>query len=177
MRADAGSLPAHRSAVWSLVFRAAYRLIRLLDPLLRSWLANGWPGLDGIVDLGTVGRRTGRPRRILATLITVDGHGYVGHPNGPSSWTKNIAAAGWVEVDPSGPSGPRYAVAPLPPGPERDGVIRATWAQQPFPANLLYRAAGRHVAAVGTYYRLDPIVADAPSTAAARGDPPAEGAT
>ena len=107
---------------------------------------------------------------MLVTLITVDGRGYVGHPNGPSSWTTNIEAAGWVEVDPSGPSGPRYAVAPLTPGPERDAVIRATWTQQPFPANLLYRAARRHVAAVGIYYRLDPIVADAPSTAAAHGD-------
>jgi hypothetical protein len=128
------------------------------------------------VDLRTVGRRSGRPRRILVTLITVDRQGYVGHPNGPCSWTRNIAASGWVEVDPSGPSGPRYEVAPLPPGPERDAVIRATWTQQPFPANLLYRAAGRHVAAVGTYYRLDPIVAGAHSTAAAHGDTSDEGA-
>jgi hypothetical protein len=158
------------------VFRVSYRLIRLLDPLLRSWIANGWPGLEGIVELGTVGRRTGRPRPMLVTLMTVDGHGYVGHPNGPSSWTKNIAAAGWVEVDPSGLSGPRHAVVPLPAGPERDAVIRATWTQQPFPANLLYRAAGRHVAAVGTYYRLDPIVAGAHSTAAAHGDTSDEGA-
>jgi hypothetical protein len=159
------------------VFRVSYRLLRLLDPLIASSLANGLPGLDGVVELRTVGRLTARPGRVLVTLITVDGHAYVGHPNGPSSWTRNIAAAGLVEVDPSGPSGPRYAVVPLTPGPERDAVIRATWTQQPFPANLLYRAAGRHVAAVGTYYRLDPIVADAASTVApAPGDPPDEGA-
>jgi hypothetical protein len=176
MRDAAAPLPARRSAAWSVVFRVSYRLIRLLDPLLASWIANGFPGLDGIVELRTVGRRSGRPRRILVTLITVGGHGYVGHPNGPSAWTKNIAAAGWAEVDPSGPAGPRYAVVPLAGGAERDAVIRATWTQQPFPANLLYRAAGRHVAAVGTYYRLDPIVAGAHSTAAAHGDTSDEGA-
>ena len=159
-------LPARRSEAWSVVYRASYRLIRLFDPLIVSWLANGWPGLDGVVELRTVGRRTGLPRRILATLMTVDGHGYLGHPNGPSAWTTNIEAAGWVYVDPSGPSGPRYAVVPLSPGPERDSVIRATWTQQPFPANLLYRLARRHVAAVGTYYRLDPIDAETPSTPA-----------
>jgi hypothetical protein len=156
-------LPERRSAAWSVVFRASYRLIRLLDPLIASWIANGLPGLEGVVELRTVGRRSGLPRRMLVTLMTVDGHGYVGHPNGPAEWTRNIAAAGWVEVDPSGPTGPRYAVHILPAGAERDAVIRATWTQQPFPANLLYRAARRHVAAVGVYHRLDPMAVTAAS--------------
>jgi F420H(2)-dependent quinone reductase len=151
------ALPVRRSATWSAVFRVSYRLIRLFTPLLESWRANGLPGLDGVVELRTVGRRTGTPRRILVTLITVGGSGYVGHPNGHAPWTLNVEAAGWVDVDPSGPSGPRYAVSTLAAGPERDAVIRATWTQQPFPANLLYRAARRHVAAVGVYCRLDPI--------------------
>lgn len=178
---DQQPLPARRSGAWSLVYRASYRLIRLFDPLIVSWLANGWPGLDGVVEVRTVGRRTGLPRKTLATLMTVDGHGYVGHPNGRSAWTTNIEAAGWVDVDPSGPSGPRYAVVPLSLGPERDSVIRATWTQQPFPANLLYRLARRHVAAVGTYYRLDPIVTGTPSTlstpATESDDPPSPPAT
>ncbi len=143
--------------MWSAVFRVSYRLIRLFAPLLESWRANGLPGLGGVVELRTVGRRTGTPRRILVTLITVGGRGYVGHPNGHAPWTLNVEAAGWVDVDPSGPSGPRYAVVTLAAGPERDAVIRATWTQQPFPANLLYRAARRHVAAAGVYHRLDPI--------------------
>jgi hypothetical protein len=177
------ALPARRSAIWSAVFRVGYRLVQLLDPLIRSWLANGLPGLGRTVELRSVGRRTGRPRSVLLTLLTVDGRPYLGHPNGPVAWTANIRASGWAELDPPGPAGPRYAVVPLEPGPERDAVIRATWWQQPFPANLLYRAAARHVAAVGVYHRLDPLppasgaaVARPSSAKVPDPDPPAEGA-
>ena len=151
------SLPARRSAFWSVTFRASYRLIRALDPLIRSALANGLPGLDGIIELRTVGRRSGRQRRTLLTLLTVGDRWYVGHPNGPAAWIRNAEAAGWVEIDPAGARGPRFALVRLPDGPERDAVIRATWTQQPFPANVLYRAARRHVAAVGVYHRLEPL--------------------
>jgi hypothetical protein len=68
----------------------------------------------------------------------------------------NGEAAGWVEVDPARSRGARQRLVRLPPGPERDAVIRATWSQQPFPADVLYRAARRHVAAVGVYHRLEP---------------------
>ncbi|MDQ3127141.1 MAG: hypothetical protein M3Q66_01610 [Chloroflexota bacterium] len=160
---DAGSpdpLRPRRSAVWAVVWRILYRLIRVLDPLLRSWIANGLPGLDGVVELRFPGRRTGRPRRILITLLRHDGHWYVGHPNGLTNWQRNIEAAGWVDVEPSGADGPRFAVTRLEHGPERDAVIRATGTQQFFPANVIYRAAQRHVAAIGIYHRLDPISGD-----------------
>jgi len=160
------SLTARRSRVWSLVFRVSYRLIRLLDPLIRSWVANGAPGLDGIVELRTVGRRSGRPRRTLVTLLNVGERFYVGHPNGEAEWLANILAAGWADVDPPGAGGPRYSVDRVSPGAERDAVIRATWTQQPFPANLLYRVARRHVAAAGEYVRLTPTRADGPLPAA-----------
>lgn len=157
--APAGSeLRPRRSAAWSLVFRGAYRLLRLIDPLLRSWLANRLPGLDGIVEIGTVGARTGRRRSSLLTLLVLDGRGYVGHPNGAAAWIRNATAAGWLEIDVDG-APQRRAFTVLPDGPERDAVIRATWRQQPFPANLLYRAASRHVAAVGVFGRLDPLEA------------------
>jgi hypothetical protein len=81
-------------------------------------------------------------------------------PNGPPAWVRGIEGAGVEEVDAAGSLGSRFAVRTLAPGPERDAVIRATWSQQPFPANLIYRAARRHVAAVGVYHRLDPILAD-----------------
>jgi len=151
------SLPARRSAFWSVVFRASYRAIRVLAPLIRSAVANGLPGVDGIVELRYVGGRTGRPRRTLVTLLTVDDRWYVGHPNGAAGWVRNIESAGVVEVDPPGAHGSRFAVYRLDPGPERDAVVRATWTQQPFPADLLYRAARRHVAAVGVYHRLEPV--------------------
>jgi hypothetical protein len=157
-RAEA-ALPARRSAAWSLVFRVSYRLVRLIDPLIRSWIANGLPGLGGIVDVRTIGRRTGRPRRILLTLLRVGDAWYLGHPNGGAAWISNAEAAGRLEVEPSGAGGPGRRPVRLASGPERDAVIRATWRQQPFPANLLYRAAARHVAAVGIYLRLDPEAA------------------
>ena len=41
-------------------------------------------------------------------------------------------------------------------GVERDAVIFATADQQPFPGNLLYRVARRHILSEGRYFRLDP---------------------
>jgi hypothetical protein len=134
-----------------------YRGLRLLDPLIRSWIAGGGPGLDGVVQLRYTGRRTGLARSTLATIIDVDGRWYIGHPNGPSGWVRNVESAGFVEIEPAGALGARFRVVTLEPGPERDAVIRATLAQQPFPANLVYRAARRHVAAVGVYHRLEPM--------------------
>jgi F420H(2)-dependent quinone reductase len=154
------ALPARRSAFWSIVFRISYRAIRLLDPVIRSAIANGAPGLDGVVELRTIGRKTGRPRRTLLTLLRVDDRWYVGHPNGSAAWIRHAEAAGWVEIDPAGVHGRRFRPTLIGEGPEREAVIRATWTQQPFPANLLYRAARRHVAAVGIYHRLDPISMD-----------------
>lgn len=141
-----------------------YRVLRLLDPLIASAVANGLPGLDGVVDIRYPGRRTGRPRRTLVTILRHDGAWYVGHPNGPAPWVRNVEAAGWVEVDPPAAHGSRFAVVRLGAGPERDAVIRAACRQQPFPANLIYRAAQRHIAAVGVYHRLEPVAADRPTS-------------
>lgn len=153
---DRRPLRPRRSRLWSLVFRIGYRALRILDPLLRSWIANGLPGLTGVVELSFIGRRTGRTRRTLVTLLGSGGHWYVGHPNGEAEWIQNVEAAGWVAIEPAGRFGPRVGVSRVPPGEERDAVIRATVNQQPFPANVLYRAARRHVAAVGVYLRLEP---------------------
>jgi deazaflavin-dependent oxidoreductase (nitroreductase family) len=168
---DSTGLRPRRSAAWSITFRFFYRIIRLLAPLVRSAVANGLPGVNGIVEIRFVGRRTGRPRRTLVTLLNHDGAWYIGHPNGAAQWIRSAEAAGWVEVEPAGARGARHAIQRLPDGPERDAVIRATVRQQPFPANLLYRAALRHIAAVGVYDRLDPIDASATGETAAAGDP------
>jgi hypothetical protein len=150
-------LPARRSAAWTVAFRVMYRGLRLLAPLIRAAMAAGGPGLDGVVELRYVGRRSGRRRRTLATLLDVDGRWYVGHPNGPAAWVRNVEATGVVDIEPPGAHGSNFAVRRVDVGPERDAVIRATWSQQPFPANLVYRAARRHVAAVGVYLRLEPV--------------------
>jgi hypothetical protein len=137
-----------------------YRFLRLVDPFIRSWVANGAAGLDGIVELRVSGRRSGRSRSTLLTLLSAGGEWYVGHPNGDTEWTRNAEAAGVVRIDPPAAHGSAFRVVRLPPGPERDAVIRATRDQQPFPANLIYRAASRHIAAVGVYFRLVPAADD-----------------
>jgi hypothetical protein len=145
------------SRFWRVTFRVFYRFLRLVDPLIRSWLALGWPGMDGVVDLRVAGRRSGRPRRILVTLLGVGGRWYVGHPNGETPWTRNLDAAQTIEIDPPPPGAESVHPVRLARGPERDAVILATRVQQPFPGNLIYRAAGRHIAAVGVYFRLEPV--------------------
>ncbi len=150
-----------RSVVWTIVWRFLYRLIRLLDPLLRSWIANGMPGFDGVVELRFVGRRSGRPRHVLVTLLSQEGRWYVGHPNGLTNWQRNIEASGWVAVEPPAAHGSRFTVERLGSGPERDAVIAATGVQQFFPANVLYRRSRRHIAAVGVYHRLVPLTTGA----------------
>jgi hypothetical protein len=131
-----------------------YRFLRLMDPMIRAARARGAPGADGFVDLKVPGRQSGRPRSTLLTLLSVGEEKYVGHPNGDTQWTRNVEAAGVVHIDPPGVCGGTFSVVRLPPGPERDAVITATKTQQPFPANVVYRAASRHIAAVGVYFRL-----------------------
>ncbi|MBA2381672.1 MAG: hypothetical protein H0V73_06145 [Chloroflexi bacterium] len=166
------SLRPRRSAVWSLVFRAGYRLLRILDPLIRSWTANDMPGLSGVVEVRSVGRRTGRVRTTMITILRAQAGWYIGHPNGDAAWIRNAEASGWVEIEPPGAHGPRYRPERLAAGPERDAVIRAAIRQQPFPANLLYRAAQRHIAAVGVYHRLEPIAGPIQDASAPTVDPP-----
>jgi deazaflavin-dependent oxidoreductase (nitroreductase family) len=144
------------SAVWRFAFLAAYRLIRLMDPALRpAWRAN-LAGLGRTVDLVVVGRRSGRPRGTLLTLLSIEDTWYVGHPNGPSGWTRNLEAAGSAEVRMSDGGSRSVAAIRLLDGPERDRVVSLTPVQQPFPGNVLYALAQRHIHAVGAYFRLEP---------------------
>jgi len=139
---------------WRLFFRALYRLLRLLDPLLRWWWHSGTLGLARSVDVVVPGRRSGRARRILVTLLTVDGVGYVGHPNGQAPWIRNIEAAESFELAFADRRRSRVRAVCLHAGPEREAVIRATWTQQPFPGDVIYSLARNHIRAVGIYFRL-----------------------
>jgi deazaflavin-dependent oxidoreductase (nitroreductase family) len=130
-----------------------YGVLRLVDPVLRAW----WRafGIGITAQLTVRGRRTGRERSVLVGLLNVDGHQYVGHPNGPVDWTHNLAAAGQARVAQLPGVWATLRAVPLSNGPERDAVIAATARQQPFPGNLVYRAAQRHIRAVGVYFRLE----------------------
>ena len=142
-----------RSAFWTVALRVQYAVLRLVDPLVRwAWFSVG----IGITSRLTVrGRRSGRERSVLVGLLRVDGHWYVGHPNGEVGWTANLREAGRARIE-QRPESPFEVIAtPIDHGPERDAVIRATAAQQPFPGNLVYRAARRHILSEGRYFRLE----------------------
>jgi hypothetical protein len=128
-------------------------------------MRRGLPGFGRFVELQLVGRRTGRPRPVILTLLVLDGRWYVGHPDGAAPWVRNLQAAGAALLVWGSGRAVRVRAVPLEAGPERDRLIRATAWLQPFPASLLYRAARRHILAVGAYLRLEAIDPDAPQPA------------
>jgi hypothetical protein len=141
------------SRAWAFGFRAVYLLLGLLDPLFRMvWLQSG---LGNVIQVTIPGRLSGRPRRTLLGLLSTGGEWYLGHPNGPSQWTRNLdAAGGRLQLAWPGQPPVSFRADPLPPGPERERVILAT-NQHPFPGDLIYRLGRRHVLAAGRYYRLE----------------------
>lgn len=146
-------LPEPRaSGAWRRYLRVQYRLIRLLDPLIRAWW-RGY-GLGNVVELRLIGRRTGRPRRVLLGLLRDGDQWFLGHPNGDVPWTLNLEAAGQAELSLSWPGAFPIRAMRLPAGDLRDRAILAT-GQHVFPGNVVYRLARRHIRAVGTYFLIE----------------------
>ncbi len=113
-------------------------------------------GIGNTVEVRLPGRRSGQVRGVLLGLLSVDGRWYVGHPNGAAGWTRNLDAAEGRALLARRGGAPEHVTARLlRPGPEREQAILATW-QHPFPGDLIYRLARRHILAVGRYYRLEP---------------------
>ncbi len=121
-----------------------------------------------IEEVVIVGRRSGLERRLLLSLYDVDGRWYVGHPNGTSSWVRNLEAAGECVVIRRDGVPVRLAAVELDRGAERDAVLDAS-GRQPAPAGFVYRRARRHVDATGRYFRLTPIADGTPEAAAQAG--------
>ena len=146
-------LPTPRfSSGWHRWFPIQYRLIRLLDPLIRVvWRG---VGLGNVIELRVRGRRTGRVRRVLLGLLRDGDHLFLGHPNGHVAWTRNLEAAGEGELVARGSRPARIHARPLPNGELRDRAILAT-RQHVFPGNLVYRLAWRHIRAVGAYFEIE----------------------
>ena len=152
VQVDAGSLG------WRIAWRAMYAIVRHLGPVVRLFVAAEVPTFpDRILELGLVGRRTGRPRPVLVTLITLRGRWYVGHPNGRAGWLANLAAAESAPARLLGQAPVRVRSVPLGLGAERTAVILETARQQPILARQLYRAAQRHILRAGVYHRLEPV--------------------
>jgi deazaflavin-dependent oxidoreductase (nitroreductase family) len=139
------------SRLWAASFRLLFRLTpnRLVLRLTKHLK------VLPIAEVVIVGRRTGLARRYPLTVLDVGGRSYIGHPNGRSQWVRNLVAAGSATVV-RGAQPLTLRAIELDDCPERDAVVQAT-SQQPFPANLVYRGGRGHVAAVGTYFRLEPM--------------------
>jgi hypothetical protein len=146
-------LPAPKfSAVWHRYFPVQYRLIRLLDPLV-TLVWRGF-GLGNVIELRVEGRRTGRARRVLLGLLRDGEHLFLGHPNGDVAWTRNLEAAGGGAIVLRPPTQVRVRATRLPDGDLRDRAILAT-RQHPFPGNLVYRLARRHIRAAGAFFEIE----------------------
>jgi hypothetical protein len=133
-----------------------YAFIGFMDPLIRgSWQASG-AGLGNVVELRVAGRSTGVYRRALLTMLVDGDRWFLGHPNGDVNWTRNLEAAGTADLAFRRTAPITVRARRLEPGEERDRAIRAT-RQQPFPANIVYRLARRHIRAVGTFFAIEPV--------------------
>jgi hypothetical protein len=133
--------------------RLQYRLIRLLDPLVRP-LWRGY-GVGNIVELRVPGRRSGRPRRVLLGLLRDGDRWFLGHPNGDVPWTLNLEAADAADLSLAWPGAIPIRATRLPDGELRDRAILST-GQHLFPGNVVYRLARSHIRAVGTYFLIEP---------------------
>jgi hypothetical protein len=151
--------PIHTIGAWGAWWRGWYRLLRIVGSPLGRMAAN--PGFGNLVLLRVAGRRSGRERSLPLGLLTVRGRRYLGHPSGDTAWTLNLRAASSATIESARIPRTRFRPVLLAPGPERDGAVRASFRQHPFPGNAMYRLAGRHVAATGVFFRLDPAEAAA----------------
>jgi hypothetical protein len=150
------TLPEPRaSGAWRRYLRIQYRIIRMLEPVIRPFW-RGY-GLGNIVELRVVGRQSGTPRIFRLGLLQAGGHWFLGHPNGDVAWTRNLEAAGTAELVLSWPTTIPIRATRLPHGELRDQAILAT-SQQVFPGNVVYRLARRHVRAVGTYFLIEIVM-------------------
>jgi hypothetical protein len=158
--ADAPLRTRARPDAWARFWRAWYRLIRVFEPAMNRIALRA--GLGNIVLVRVRGRKSGLERSIPLGLLRVGETWYLGHPSAECAWTRNLEAAGEATVE--GHGLPRVAVRAvrLAAGAERDAAIRAAFRQHPFPGNALYRLSGRHVVALGTFFRLEPLEDEAP---------------
>jgi hypothetical protein len=140
------------SGFWDHAFRLLYRILALIDPLVRGVWRH--VGVGNTVDV-TVARRNGKgDRSRLLGLLRVGNRRYLGHPNGQVGWTRDVEAAGGGTYRWPGASATPFTATKLVVGPEREAAIKATW-QHPFPANIVYRLGRRHVRKVGVFFRLE----------------------
>jgi hypothetical protein len=120
----------------------------------RAWRRRG---IGNVVRVVIIGRRSRRPRAVFLGLLRVGEERYLGHPDVSCAWTRNLDAAGEGKLELRDGSHEPFTATLLPPGPERDAVIRATFTQHPFPGGPLYWLFRDNLQANGRFYRLGPL--------------------
>ena len=143
------------SRFWTVAWPAFYRFIRLFEPVTLRLTRR--VGLGDTVEVRIRRRRAGGDRPVLLGLLRVRGDWYIGHPNGECGWTRDLDAEPVATVSAARLPATLVRAVRLPVGEERSDAIGATFRQHPFPGNVLYWLARRHIRAVGRYYRLDVI--------------------
>ena len=144
------------SRFWHVAFRLQYRILALIDPIVRrTWRRRG---IGNIVELEVPRRSGSGTRKRLIGVLHSQGKSYIGHPNGEVGWTRDLAVVKRGAIRYHNGVVWNFTAVPLPRGDERERVIRST-GQHPFPGNLVYRLGRRHVRAVGVYFRLEDTAA------------------
>lgn len=132
------------SPLWSRAFRVFYWVIGRLDPIIRP-VSNRVP-IGNLAEVTVTGWRSGRRRVVLLGLLRVDGVWYLGHPNGPTDWTRNLdAAAG---------AGATIRI---------HGRGASSHPRGPPPRGRRARAGHREHVAPAALSRVDPVLARAPA--------------
>ncbi len=75
------------------------RAARAANAAIR-WLAEMGISIAGTQALRVRGRTSGKQRKVVINLLTVDGVDYLVSPRGNTQWARNVRAAGVVEVGP-----------------------------------------------------------------------------
>lgn len=72
---------------------------RFANTLIRT-LAEAGISIAGTRAIAVRGRRSGKQRRAVINLLTVDGVDYLVAPRGDTEWVRNVRAAGQLEIGP-----------------------------------------------------------------------------
>lgn len=72
---------------------------RFANAVIRR-LAEAGLSIAGTRALAVRGRKTGKRRRVVVNVLTVDGVDYLVAPRGNTEWVRNVRAAGQVQLGP-----------------------------------------------------------------------------
>ena len=116
--------------------RAAGRLLRLMNPLVRAMVSAGAPTGPNVL-LTVHGRQSGKPRTVPLCLLELDDAWFVQACYGETGWVANLRATGEATVTRRG--GRRVPVHAVELSPEEAGAVLQR-ALAPFRRSRVFRA-------------------------------------